>query len=417
MKNLLKGAVALSLFLGGLGCGDLFPEYEGDIAGECTDGADNDRDGAFDCNDSDCLGAPECAAMTPSEMTSYIGGGQVSRSFAATGALMAFGQTFCTATLVASDLVLTAAHCLDGVGPSAVRFVLGGSPTNPPISAAANAFEVHPSWSGSVTAGNDLAVVRLATAITSIQPVVLDLSPAEGAIGQTSVLIGYGSTEDGQSGAGIRRRATVTWRRADAQSIVYNYQDGGMGACKGDSGGPAFIQQGGAWRQIGMTSWGWVPCTMEGHYQRLDIHAGWLAQIGVPTGARDVTCGVDGICDGQCEEDEDCWDIICSDSSCVAPPGRCLPDGVCDPECGNSDSDCQASQDLCQLYGLYGNGWCDPSCPQPDPDCATAAGGGQCIPVVFTVDAAGICSYWDSVGRLCGQAFVVCHPFYGCYCP
>jgi len=35
-------------------------EREGDDVGECEDGADNDFDGDFDCNDSDCSGAPVC---------------------------------------------------------------------------------------------------------------------------------------------------------------------------------------------------------------------------------------------------------------------------------------------------------------------------------------------------------------------
>ncbi len=34
--------------------------YEGDVAGECEDGADNDMDGLYDCNDPDCAGAPVC---------------------------------------------------------------------------------------------------------------------------------------------------------------------------------------------------------------------------------------------------------------------------------------------------------------------------------------------------------------------
>jgi hypothetical protein len=34
--------------------------HEGDEPGECADGADNDRDGLFDCRDPDCFGAPEC---------------------------------------------------------------------------------------------------------------------------------------------------------------------------------------------------------------------------------------------------------------------------------------------------------------------------------------------------------------------
>ena len=34
--------------------------HEGDEPGECSDGADNDHDGYFDCNDLDCTFAPAC---------------------------------------------------------------------------------------------------------------------------------------------------------------------------------------------------------------------------------------------------------------------------------------------------------------------------------------------------------------------
>ena len=55
---------------GGGGSGDdgagSTTEPEGTNAGECTDGADNDGDGDFDCNDSDCAGSPDCSeANTP----------------------------------------------------------------------------------------------------------------------------------------------------------------------------------------------------------------------------------------------------------------------------------------------------------------------------------------------------------------
>jgi len=36
-------------------------EHEGDDAGECSDDADNDRDGLFDCDDPDCAGASSCS--------------------------------------------------------------------------------------------------------------------------------------------------------------------------------------------------------------------------------------------------------------------------------------------------------------------------------------------------------------------
>ncbi|MEC7947105.1 MAG: fibrinogen-like YCDxxxxGGGW domain-containing protein, partial [Myxococcota bacterium] len=41
-------------------------EAEGANPGECTDGADNDGDGDFDCSDADCVGSPDCSeANTP----------------------------------------------------------------------------------------------------------------------------------------------------------------------------------------------------------------------------------------------------------------------------------------------------------------------------------------------------------------
>ena len=33
---------------------------EGRSAGECSDGADNDGDGLYDCDDPDCFGSPDC---------------------------------------------------------------------------------------------------------------------------------------------------------------------------------------------------------------------------------------------------------------------------------------------------------------------------------------------------------------------
>ena len=36
------------------------PRVEGTEAGDCTDGADNDGDGLFDCDDDGCSGAPDC---------------------------------------------------------------------------------------------------------------------------------------------------------------------------------------------------------------------------------------------------------------------------------------------------------------------------------------------------------------------
>ena len=41
--------------------------WEGQYPGECIDGADNDRDGLFDCDDPDCVDAPGCQSDTDAD--------------------------------------------------------------------------------------------------------------------------------------------------------------------------------------------------------------------------------------------------------------------------------------------------------------------------------------------------------------
>lgn len=42
-------------------------ESEGTSAGECIDGADNDGNGLFDCEDYACMGSPDCGDDTATE--------------------------------------------------------------------------------------------------------------------------------------------------------------------------------------------------------------------------------------------------------------------------------------------------------------------------------------------------------------
>jgi CubicO group peptidase (beta-lactamase class C family) len=51
-----------AIFLLSLACSTPDLIWEGRNPGECTDEADNDGDGTFDCHDTDCFGAPGCIA-------------------------------------------------------------------------------------------------------------------------------------------------------------------------------------------------------------------------------------------------------------------------------------------------------------------------------------------------------------------
>ena len=44
--------------------GDKEERVEGRVGGDCDDGADNDGDGLYDCDDDGCGGSPDCATDT-----------------------------------------------------------------------------------------------------------------------------------------------------------------------------------------------------------------------------------------------------------------------------------------------------------------------------------------------------------------
>jgi len=62
--SFLTGLVLLYMLPFLAACGDytihVAPPDEGDDPGECSDQADNDENGLFDCDDDGCVGAPEC---------------------------------------------------------------------------------------------------------------------------------------------------------------------------------------------------------------------------------------------------------------------------------------------------------------------------------------------------------------------
>ena len=61
-SKLLVAVFLVAILVLWLACdsGENVGEHEGDDFGECRDGADNDRDGLFDCDDNDCTGSSDC---------------------------------------------------------------------------------------------------------------------------------------------------------------------------------------------------------------------------------------------------------------------------------------------------------------------------------------------------------------------
>ena len=326
-------------------------------------------------------------------------------AFAATGSIQYNGHEICTASLVSPTMIVSAAHCFNQASADQIRqseFVLGIDTANSKVRAHLDWAMQHPGYDNQdfVYDGPDVAVAALQTAITAVQPVVLHPSNPADLIGQDMILVGYGRAADEQSGSSSRRYATVSLAGTNNTKVYYEFK--GTGACNGDSGGPAFIEVDGGWRQVGITSGGDKSCKQNGYYTRVDVFADWFQEHGVPAEAfedRARHCELDDVCDGLCEFDDDCRGLMCADGTCEEP-GDDEPvddEPVDDAPVDDEPVDDEPVDD-------------EPVDDEPvdeEPVCST---------VTRTVQY-GYCFYWDAnSGQYCGAYPMWCYPS-GCYCP
>jgi secreted trypsin-like serine protease len=173
----------------------------------------------------------------------------------------------CTGTALARDLVLTAAHCMNGARSYSVKTFQGGA------SVAIQGIAIHPRFNpasyASARATADLALVKLAAPLTELV-MPAKLAPArQVTVGEMLTIAGFGTTADQSArGLGVPRMAklSVTGKPGSLQIRLFDLatrnQRVGLGACTGDSGAPVFA--GASASVIGVVSWSTAPNDEEG---------------------------------------------------------------------------------------------------------------------------------------------------------
>ncbi len=206
----------------------------------CGTQAGADIVGGIDVNDSDPIRASTVSLYTP------LPNGR--------------GGSLCTASIIAKDIAVTAAHCIQPNGPKPVVLFGRDLRSAQTVKRQAVASVVNSNWSRHHGRGmdqGDIALVRFPGGLPAgYHRVATAKSDTAIVKGRPAILAGYGiSDARTRSGSGILRKTDVRIanpRKGKSEMILD--QSHGRGACHGDSGGPAFVQSRGKSILAGVTN-------------------------------------------------------------------------------------------------------------------------------------------------------------------
>jgi uncharacterized protein (TIGR03382 family) len=193
--------------------------------------------------------AAACGGELDEEARPIVGGHAAKPgAFPATGALVLGKAYHCTATLIAADMAVTAAHCLVDVAGGDLGFTLDTDVSDGNLGHVVPVFRVlrHPGFGGrmppEVSRADDIGVVVLTAPIEGVEPARL-IDPGVPLIDREVselMVCGYGlELWYRPSEVGVKRDTVV---EIDALSEwEVSTLPGESQPCFGDSGGPIFI--------------------------------------------------------------------------------------------------------------------------------------------------------------------------------
>ncbi|MCP4679710.1 MAG: trypsin-like serine protease [Deltaproteobacteria bacterium] len=247
-------------------------------------------------------------------------------------ALFGGGGSMCTGTLIAPDVVLSAAHCvylpyrnIDYTKDPGSLQILGGAKAGEVVYSWAKEVVRNPSYNGMW--GTDLSMILLEDPVTDVEPHKVRMKPGP-AKGDEGVIVGYGtSTTYGDTEtAGIHRAGDTTVLRASGNTFEIGNPAGG---CSGDSGGPVFTMQDGEWVVTGVASTVSGQCSATSGTNEVNVAAfrTWIENTFKDLTGRDL----DGASsDGDTDTDTDAEDSGADDSGSAAGCGCAVTGAIAD---------------------------------------------------------------------------------------
>ncbi|HTV36964.1 MAG TPA: trypsin-like serine protease [Xanthobacteraceae bacterium] len=216
------------------------------------------------------LCATLAAASVVTRAAAMVGGAPPAGQGAGRSVVMILGSygTACTATAIARDLLLTAAHCVQpGADYKLADTWSSPTPTLKDITRIERdpQFEIKRLFAHLATA--DVALAKLAQPLPGrFPPVPLDDATQPISAGDTFVVAGYGVTVrgDGRTGGTVRAATLIATGTPNSLQLRLvdphtNDERPGLGACAGDSGAPTFRETGGNYTIVGVVSWSTGP--------------------------------------------------------------------------------------------------------------------------------------------------------------